>query len=126
MATRIAISTKLQEMVKKYASTPALFFPPEDDSSLVRLVDEFIEIREGVRGGKAIIKGTRIAVCDIIADTWSLGNSPNFFRKQYVPLLDPRAIDAAYAFMLLQPEKAKKDYEDCFSYLSFPKDLYAQ
>jgi len=124
MATKIAIPVKLQEMVKKYASAPALFLELEDDSSLVRLVEEFVEVREGVRCGKAVIKGTRIAVCDIIADTWSLGNHKNFFKTFYVPLLDQKALDAAYAFLLLQPEKVKKDYEDCFSYLTFPKDLY--
>ncbi len=124
MATKISVSMKLQEMARKYAEVPSLFLNEPDEFTLSQLVEEFVEVRDGVRCGKAVIKGTRIAVCDIIADTWSLANPKNFFVKFYVPPLDPRAVDAAYAFLLLQPEKLKKDYEECFSYLTFPKDLY--
>jgi len=121
----VSLTDRLEQMVEKYASQPDLFLGGINEDRLLQLVDQLIEIDPTRRNGKAVIKGTRIAVCDIIADTCELSNSPNFFKTQYHPALDPIAIDAAYSYLLLHPEDLKNDYEACFN-LEFPKVLYPE
>lgn len=125
-AEDVVLTDRVQRMIRQYAARPELFFSGEqvDIDRLKSLVARWIEIDPLRRGGKACIKGTRIAVCDIIADTHTLSNPPEFIRQQaYSPPLPEDEIDAAFAFLILNRDKVNEDYKKAFGY-DLPEDLY--
>ncbi len=121
----IFFTERLREMIRQYSADPGSLIPNGSvpEQHMDALIANNIEIVPDRRGGKAVIKGTRIAVCDIIADTWSLGNQRDYLLEIYAGTIDRKAVDAAYAFLMRYPEKVEQDFKECFG-SPLPKDLY--
>jgi len=120
------VTNRIKEMIRRYAAKPERFFMNGqiNNIGLDMLIEKYVTISPGVRGGKACIKGTRIAVSDIIGDTWHFMNPKNYIlKKMYAPRIPNEAIDAAYAFFIRFPQKIMEDYTECYN-KPFPKELY--
>ncbi len=120
------VSERLKEMIRKYADKPELFFTEDgkvNNEYIDKIVAEHIDFAPDTRGGRTCIKETRATVCEIIADTLALGNPKDFLLKHMYFIIPPEAIDAAFAFLMVQKEKVEEDYLSFFEY-TLPKDLY--
>lgn len=122
------ITERLKEMIKRYAKNPDIFFRNGNinEEYIDKLIKEHVEIVPGRRSGKACVRGTRIAIIDIIADTWALGNPREYLlNKMYGGRVSAEAIDAAYAFLMRFHDKVAKDAPGLFFDGALPKDLYS-
>ena len=120
------VTSRVNEMIRRYAAKPDEFFIGDgriNGDRLEELVEKYIAIKPGVRGGYACIKGTRIAVCDIIVDTWHLSNPVGYENAMYGGTIPREAIDAAYSFLMLNQDKIEQDFKECYGY-NLPKELY--
>lgn len=122
--TEIFWNERLKEMISKYAANPDLIIPNghANEEVLEALVSKYISINPLIRSGSACIKGTRIAVCDIIGDTQDL-LSPRGYEDEAYFKIEREAIDAAFAFFMLDFDKVADDYKGCYG-KPLPKDLY--
>ncbi len=122
----VFLTTRLRQMIKQYAKNPDLFFSNGgvNNEYIDRLIANYIENHPTRRSGKTCIKGTRATACEIVADTWSLGNPKEFLLKEMYSIIPPEAIDAAYAFLMRFHDKVNKDYTDWCGH-SLPKGLYS-
>src|SRR3989338_960164 len=118
------IKNHLVRMIEKYCENPMLFLAEgkPDRRDLEKLVSESISIDPVRRGGYACIKGTRIAVCDIITETVSLHPRKGFERKSYGGAIAQKSIDVAYAFLLLERGKVAQDFYECYGH-TLPKNI---
>jgi len=119
------VTEHLKEMITRYAKNPAQISPNGIATKpyLEKLVAKHIEITPDVRNGKACIRGTRIAVCDIVGDTWSLENNREQVFATYANMVPEDAVDAAYAFLMLNHDKVAEDFRECYG-APLPKELY--
>lgn len=122
--TQIFWNERLKEMISKYAANPGLIIPNghANEKALEALVSKYISINPRIRFGSACIKGTRISVSDIIGDTQYL-LAPRGYEDEMYFRIPHEAMDAAFAFFMLNFNKVAEDYEGCYG-KPLPKDLY--
>ncbi len=104
-------SEYLKQMISKYAKHPDKFFSKGvvNSKHIDSLVSRLISINPGIRSGKVCIKGTRLAVCDVIGDTWSLEKPRGYESEMYGPVPN-EGIDAAFAFFMSNPDLVEQNY----------------
>lgn len=125
MTEGIFWNERLKEMVSRYAANPSLIIPNGhvNEEVLETLVSKHISIHPKIRSGYACIKGTRIAVCDIICDSQHLTAQKGFEKEWYGGTILPEAIDAAFAFFMRNFDKVAEDYNFCYG-KPLPQELY--
>lgn len=122
----LCVTNYLKQMISKYAKNPELFFLNGSVNSkhIDSLISKLLTTDPEIRNGKVCIKGTRVAVCDIIIDTWSLAKPKGYESNAYGPL-PHEGIDAAFAFFMSNPAIVEENYRAMSGGECLPKVLYS-
>ena len=126
MIKMATIPPKIKQILTKYGTGPENFFVGDQPNEvyLETLIAQHISTDPQIRFGKACIRGTRIAVIDVVGDTCHLGASADcILQLQYRPVgITREQVAAAYAYLLKNPERVSQEFVRAYG--DIPPDLY--